>query len=241
MSKAPGRSGSNRSFVTWPRSIKSRRARRSREGSKPETRARSVAKLAPRPAKTSRTCRSSADLSPSSRRHRHSPAKSRGTSATEGSSLPSRAAPEPAAGREQLIEPGRSIASDSARQDLAFPELGGGGVPLKLLESDFQAAWSVEPSCRMKVLTAKQKIGEDLGGDRHALATANRHAQAMDLGEVFWFGPPTFRLRVGRRQADQPTRLDPVIQHFGRQLRRDRDSAGRARPYRSTHECAGIA
>src|SRR5208337_4233160 len=118
-------------------------------------------------------------------------------------------APEPAAGREQIIEPGRSIAPDSAGQDLAFPELGGGGVPLKLLESDFQAAWSVEPSCRMKVLTAKQKIGEDLGGDRHALATANRHAQAMDLGEVFWFGPPTFRLRVGRRQADQPTRLDP--------------------------------
>ncbi len=80
-----GRRGSRRSLVTRPRRASASSARRMREGSSPDQRARSVAKAAPFVTSRARIVASSpsgpADLSSTGQ----APPKSRGTNATRGS------------------------------------------------------------------------------------------------------------------------------------------------------------
>ena len=135
----PCRTGSKRSFVTSPRPTRPLRAPRTRDGSMPPSRARSVAKLAPcRSSSSSTSCSSCGEI------HRRGLArqlarKVAGRKATRGSS---RAAgfrpPEPGPASEQVVEPGRAVVLDTSRQDVAFPHACRCRESLQLLEDQLE-------------------------------------------------------------------------------------------------------
>ena len=134
---APGRSGSNRSLVTSPRRSR-RRAGPAASGTAPGR--------APAPGRSRRRRRDvPGDRGPGPRPREGSgdllasgPAAGE-VARDEGDAgfAPASARlgpPEPAAGRDGLVEPGRPVVADPPGEEFRLPEVGRGGEPLQLLE-----------------------------------------------------------------------------------------------------------
>ena len=145
----------------------------------------------------------------------------------EGSVGPvGRRPPESSSRRPAARRASRSDSRGRAAGGSRFPRMPAPPRSLEAARGPARGRPSLEPGRGVKVLPAEQEVGEDLGSDGDALAAADRHAQAMDLGEVLPLGPPLGGLLAGRGQPDHLARLDPALEQLGGQLGRDRVARG---------------